>query len=187
MTQDFQLPDASTKRRAAVLERINPALLALRSGFEGASLPPSPVEGQVANPSNGLRYVYRGGEWKVLEEHVLPVFAGQIAGTTRAFVFPQWRCDVVDVTVLSSVGTTSDGSNNWSLQVTNKDTALNLFSSAPSTNGAEIVADAPWIRTPNQALTVEEAEVLELVLTETGAATTLTRAAIFVRVRRRFD
>lgn len=187
MTQTFNKPTASTKRMAAILERINPALDALRSNFEGAGLPPTPVEGQVATTSDGLRYVYRGGVWQVLEELVIPVFQGSISASLTQFVWPQWKADVVDVTVLSSVGSTSDGSNRWSLQLTNADTGLTLFGTAPTTNGDELVADTPWTKAVTQNATVEAGEVLELALSETGAATTLTRALLAVRVRRRWD
>lgn len=187
MTQTFDKPTASTKRKAAILDKINPSLDALRSNFEGSGLPATPVEGQVATPADGLRYVYRGGVWQVVEELVIPVFQGSISGPLTQYVWPQWKADVVDVTVLSSVASTSDGSNLWSLQLTNVDTLLTLFGTAPTTNGDELVADAPWTKAVTQNATVEAGEVLELTLTETGAATTLTRALLAVRVRRRWD
>lgn len=187
MTQTFDKPTASTKRKAAILDKINPALDALRSSFEGAGLPATAVEGQVATPADGLRYVYRGGVWQVLEELVIPVFQGSISATLTRFAWPQWKANVVDVTVLSNVDSTSDGSNRWTLQLTNLDTGLTLFGTAPTTNGDDLAADTPWTNAVTQNATVEAGEVLEVVLTKTGAATTLTNALLAVRVRRRWD
>lgn len=74
---------------------------------------------------------------------------------------------------LTSATTTagSDGSNKWAWQLRNATDALNLFATAPDTNGNELTAHTPRELTPDQNLTVGADKVLRFDFTKTGSPT----------------
>jgi len=85
------------------------------------------------------------------------------------------------VTLVSDTATTgSDGTNNWTFQVRNLTAAVNLLSTAKTTNGSEISADAVYDLNPNQNQTIAANNVIELQITKNAVPTDLTTAEIMV-------
>jgi len=189
MTDQVLTPDfTNTPVGEAVQDYIYPSLDGLSSNFLSGALPSVPIAGQIKSLSSDDSLLhYRNGAWHNIAELVLPVYQGQIAGTSAWFVPVPYDCDVVSVTVVSDTGTTSDGSNNWTVDLYDVTNAQSLFSSVPNTDGDEIVADTPWSQDTDQNNTLAAGDVLEVRVTETGAATNLARALVFVKVRRRFS
>lgn len=148
----------------------------------------SPVEGMIhAHPDLHAKF-RRSGAWHNLGRQAIPVFQGAISATLTRFVAPVPQgLAVVEVGVVSDTGTTSDGSNLWTLDLQNLDTAQSLFSSPPTTNGDELVANAPWAKAVDQNVTVSANQVLQASLTATGSPTALANALIYVVVDPRFD
>ncbi len=80
------------------------------------------------------------------------------------------------LTLVSSSTTTSDGSNNWSFQLTNLTTTNNLFATAPNTNGGmgDFAVNTAKVLVPDQNTTMASGDVLNFVATLTGSPGNLT-------------
>lgn len=112
----------------------------------------------------------------------LSIPLGTLSATTTAFlVVTRAAITVADVDILSASGTTSDGSNNWAIQVDNVTDTLNLRSAAKSTNGAEITANTVYALGLDQNLSVSANKVLRITLTLTGSPGNLNGALAQLR------
>ncbi len=100
------------------------------------------------------------------------------------FVAPH-DCRIDDVQVVSDTGVSASDVNYYSFQVQDLSAGMALLSSPKTTRvtgGTAITADTPYSLAPNQNQVVSDGAVLELQMTETGAAVDLTGAEIIVVV-----
>lgn len=191
------VPWDSNKGGSQILQGFSDAVQSLMTGVSGAGWPTENLQIglRATNNTTKRRGVWNGSNW--LEEGPNGVDASSFEwhisigalSATKVLWLPVPRTGIVIETVAVISDTTtasSDGSNKWTLQVANVTAALNLFATAPTTFGSEIVLSVPWIQTADQNNTAIAAGVaLQLTLTKTGSPTSLTNAAVTVRGYRR--
>ena len=100
------------------------------------------------------------------------------------FVAP-YDCKIDQVSVLSDTAVAASDTNYYSFQVQNLTQAESLLASAvttKTTGGTAITADAVYELGPDQNTVIDDGDVIELQVTETGTATDLTAAEILVVV-----
>ncbi|MBN4064352.1 hypothetical protein JYU04_01300 [Dehalococcoides mccartyi] len=100
------------------------------------------------------------------------------------FVAP-YDCNIDQVQVISDTAVAASDTNYYSFQVQNLTQAEALLASAKtteSTGGAAISADSVYTLDPDQNTVIDDGDVIELQITETGVATDLTGAEILVIV-----
>ena len=95
------------------------------------------------------------------------------------FVVPA-NCTIIDVNLANENSIASDAVNYWTFQVRNLTAAVNLRSSAKSTNGAAITADTAYALGLDQNLSPSASDVLELQVTKGGAPSNLTETLVTV-------
>ncbi len=101
-----------------------------------------------------------------------------------AFVAP-YDCKVDQVSLVSDVAVGASDTNYYSFQVQNVTRSLALLSAAKTTRvtgGTAIAQNVPYDLAPNQNQVVSDGDVLQVQVTETGAATDLTAAEVVVNV-----
>jgi hypothetical protein len=107
-------------------------------------------------------------------------------GTTQRYVFvAPYDCNIDQVSVVSDVAVAASDTNYYSFQVQNLTQAESLLASAKTTKttgGTAITADAVYELGPDQNTVIDDGDVIELQVTETGVATDLTSAEILVVV-----
>ncbi len=129
--------------------------------------------------------------------------ASQVNGLVRSMVFEiifanlshnrfLWaipasaRYGITGVYLISDTATTSsDGTDNWTIQVANLTAANNLCSTAKTTNGAEIAADTRYslgVDQNNAKADLDGGDVLELQITKNGTPTDLSSARVTVQI-----
>jgi hypothetical protein len=204
MTQNWQMPPAGTGPiNLAVKSTIPEALESLRTHHSGATEPPSRVAYMTwADTSSGwlkVRNAANNGWVKVAPlalDFVLPVPGSQfnvasLSATTTARLGAVPRAGTI--TKLGLVGDTASSSssgNEWQPMLRKRTNAVpgtpvNLFSATVGTftvlsgvgGGVEFVAHKVLEFVPNQNATVAVGDVLELVMTKAGTATTLANVA----------
>ena len=122
-----------------------------------------------------------------LKTKVACVNIGGMSGTDQKYVFvaPE-DCAIVSVGIVSDTSTSgSGGGTNWTFQVVNLTLTSNLLSSAKVTDAAttnELAADALYDLGADQALFVNEGDVLELQATTNAVPTSLTSSEIMAVV-----
>lgn len=201
MTQTFQLPVApGTDSAAQAISVLLPTCLeSLRSNFSGATAPssPAPVEGQLwADTATGYLKVRNGSSAWVIVARLSASLVLQLAAegwaTNLAASKTDWlgsvpRAGTIKRIVLTtSSASTSSSGNEWQFQVRKYPNSapgspVNLFSGTVGTftalggvgGGAETVANAAYVLTPNQNAAVLDLDQLDLVVTKVGTATTL--------------
>lgn len=186
--QAFQLITGAMDRFTALTTVLGNTLQTLASNFLGAGAPSSPAEGQLWSDSGtGYLQHYRNGTWHVLGDDTRWVL-DSIGSPTANVIGPfPYRVDVVALVVVPLNNTTgSDGSNNWSVQVTNQQTFGTMFATQPSTNGNEWAIGTPWEQVPDQNQTVEIGQTLLVNLNQNGSPTAVP-ARISVQVRPRYE
>ncbi len=209
MSQDFVLPTGLDKLRVAIKTRIANALEALRTLFSGTAAPSSPSAGQPwFDTTTGLLYVRNAANsaWvavaNVGADLVVPVpgsqfVAASITGTTTLKLGAAPRAGtVLGVVILGETATTSSSGNEWQPMLRKRTVAapgstVNLFSGVAGTftslsgvyTAGEFVAHKAAFFTANQNATVDQHDVLELVLTEAGAATSLANVSAWALMR----
>lgn len=148
----------------------------------------SPAEGMLhANPGNGRIEHYRGGSVHVVGLRSLAVYQGGVSTDLEIYVPPEPQLlDVVAAGVLSDTASTSDASNLWTLDVQHAPSGLSLFSTPPTTNGDDLVADVAWHHAVDQNSQVAALGALRVLLTATGSPTALSRALVYVTVAPRY-
>lgn len=101
------------------------------------------------------------------------------------------RYAVSDVYLLSDTATTSsDGTDNWTIQVRNLTGAVDLVATAKTTNGAEIAADTRYAMGVDQnsaKADLDGGDVLELQITKNGTPTDLSGAKVCVQIDYKMD
>lgn len=209
MTQTFQLPGNSTSANAAIASMLPAALEALRSCFSGSAAPtsPAPVPGQLwADTSSGWLKVRNTADSAWVP--VAPLSAGAVlqlpsqwdvaslsATTTKKIGAAPRACTVKRLVLLCETASTSSSGNEWQPMLRKRTnatpgTAVDLFTATVGTftvlsgvgGGAEFVAHKVLVFTPNQNATLSADDVLELVMTKAGTATTLTNFLAWVEV-----
>jgi hypothetical protein len=107
-------------------------------------------------------------------------------GSDQRYVFvAPYDCSIDQVQIVSDTAVAASDTNYYAFQVQNLTRAEALLSSAKSTEstgGTAITADALYTLDPDQNIVVNDGDVIELQITETGVATDLTGAEILVVV-----
>lgn len=107
-------------------------------------------------------------------------------GSDQRYVFvAPYDCNIDQVQVVSDTAVAASDTNYYALQVQNLTQAEALLSAAKtteSTGGIAVTADIPYALNPDQNTVVDDGDVIELQITETGVATDLTNAEILVVV-----
>ena len=107
-------------------------------------------------------------------------------GTTQRYVFvAPYDCKIDQVSVVSDTAVAANDTNYYSFQVQNLTQAESLLASAKTTQatgGTAITADAAYDLGPDQNTVIDDGDVIELQVTETGVATDLTAAEVLVVV-----
>lgn len=210
MSQTFQLPSLTDYANQAIATAIPAALEAVRSSFAGSSAPttPAPVVGQLwADTTEGWLKIRNAANsawlklWPLTTGAVvqLSVEGWEVASLSatrsgKLAVCPR-AGTVKRLVLLCETASTSSSGNEWQPMLRKRTnavpgTAVDLFSSAAGTftalggvgGGTEFVAHQAMVFTPNQNSTVADLDVLELVLTKVGSATTLTNFRAFVEI-----
>ena len=100
------------------------------------------------------------------------------------FVAP-YDCKLDQVSVVSDTAVSASDTNYYSFQVQNLTQAESLLASAvttKATGGTAITADVVYELGPDQNAVIDDGDVIELQVTETGTATDLTAAELLVVV-----
>jgi len=203
MSQTFQLPaSAGTDNAIQAISVLTPACLeSLRSNFSGSSAPasPAPVTGQfwVDTASGYLKMrdaagsawitvaPLSGGITKML---ALDTLVASLSATNTTKVGIADRAGTVKrLILLCETASTSSSGNEWQPMLKKYPNSapgspVNLFSGTVGTftalggvgGGVEFAANKALVFTPNQNATLADLDVLELVITKAGTATTLT-------------
>lgn len=100
---------------------------------------------------------------------VVPVGA-QTASFDRFLAIGRGTMTVLDCKFLSGTTIASSGTDYWTFQIRNVTAAVNLLSTAATTNGTAATADTAFSITPNQNATLTNGDVLQMQVTETGTA-----------------
>ncbi len=107
-------------------------------------------------------------------------------GTAQRYLFvAPYDCKIDQVSVVSDTAVAASDTNYYSFQVQNLTQAESLLASAKTTKatgGAAITADAAYGLGPDQNTVIDDGDVIELQVTETGVATDLTGAEVLVVV-----
>lgn len=90
-------------------------------------------------------------------------------------------CTVVDAFLVSELGVASSGTDIWTFQVRNLTAAVNLRSSAKSTNGSAITADTQYALGLDQNLTIAAGDVLQFQATKAASPNNLQELAIALK------
>ena len=108
------------------------------------------------------------------------------AATSQRYLFvAPYDCQIDQVSIVSDTAVSASDTNYYSFQAQNLTQAEALLASAvttKSTGGTAITADAPYELGPDQNTVIDDGDVIELQITETGTATDLTAAEILVVV-----
>lgn len=196
MTQTYPVPFTGSAGNA-IKVLLPQALSALRSCFAGTSEPSAPEAYMVWVDTTNLLIKRRNAansDWVVEGKLFADVQKttvdqqrwGQIAATVSVGIWITDGACRIDELVLSALNpTTSDGTDNWTVQLANVTDTLNLLSAAFTTNGSDFVANTPKVITLDQNQTIATAgKQLNLVLTKNGSATALDQLLVSLRLSR---
>lgn len=112
------------------------------------------------------------------------VHAGTLSASDEKFlIIVPASCTISDCLIVSELGVTSDATNFWTFQVRNLTAAVDLRSTAKSTNGAAITADTAYSLGLDQNLTPASAAVLEFQAVKAAAAGNLQELLICLRYK----
>ena len=101
-------------------------------------------------------------------------------GSDQRYVFvAPYDCNIDQVQIVSDTGVAASDTNYYAFQVQNLTQAEALLASAKTT---ESTADVAYTLDPDQNAVVDDGDVIDLQVTETGVATDLTSAEILVVV-----
>jgi len=171
------------------------AVLSLLTGCSGAGWPTENLQVGMVAVNETTKQVGRwdGADWRAEgPRHVdASAFEWNVdlgtlsASVTKWLPVPLTGVEILSIAILSDTSTSSDGSNKWTFQVRNRTASENLFATAPTTNGAELTANVASVRSCDQNNDdIAAGSALDLVITKTGSATSLTSAVVTVRGRR---
>jgi hypothetical protein len=196
--QSWTMPTTDDVLDTAITQHIVNALKTLRSLHSGATEPSEMVAYMLwADTTTGLLKIRDAANaaWIV----VSPLAGGSMprlvvgerlalsASTTLFLPPPAIGVVLKKVILVADTSTSSSSGNEWQFGLQNLTAAAALFSGAVGTftalggvGGGEMTADAVYVLTPDQNDDLSADDVLELAITEVGAATTLARVSIFV-------
>ncbi len=107
-------------------------------------------------------------------------------GSDQRYVFvAPYDCQIDQVQIVSDTAVAASDTNYYAFQVQNLTQAEALLASGQttqSTGGTAITADTAYTLDPDQNQVIDDGDVIELQITETGVATDLTGAEILVVV-----
>lgn len=207
MSQDYVLPVGSTQANVALRTLIPNALQAVRSFFAGAAEPSSPIARQawldettgllkIRNAANSQWVVVASVNVEDVRQHACTTVAS-LSATTTVSIGPMPRASTATgLLLVCDTASTSSSGNEWQVQLRNRPNSapaspVNLFSATVGTftalggvgGGAEFVAYKALLFTPNQNQALLQYDVLEVVMTKVGTATTLTNFRAYAMVR----
>lgn len=188
--QAFTLLTTAMDVASALTSTLSDTLQTLQSRFYGPSAPTGEqlAEGMDwADSGTGYDKHYRGGQFHVRGEQILPVF--ESTGVTgQSFVLPfAGKVDIVSVVVLPVIASSgSDASNNWEVRLLNNTSGLELFSTNPNTDGNEFASLTVWEQNVDQNATVTPGQSLLLGITANGSPTAVP-CKLGIRYRPRYD
>ena len=122
---------------------------------------------------------------RALKKTSLLSLVGWDATDQRYIFVAPYDCSIDQVQLVSDTAVAASDTNYYAIQVQNLTQAEALLSSAKtteSTGGTAITADAAYTLDRDQNTVVDDGDVLEIQITETGTATDLTSAEILVVV-----
>lgn len=208
MSQTFTLPSLTDYQSQAIATMLPACLEALRSSFSGSSAPTSPavVPGQlwadtgtgylrIRNVANSAWVPIARLSTSTLVQLAITAQASVSATMTQKFNGAAPVGTVKRLLLLCETASTSSSGNEWQVQLKKYPNSapgspVNLISATCGTftalggvgGATEFTAHKVLVFTPNQNLTVADLDVLELVLTKAGTATTLTNFRAFVEI-----
>lgn len=183
MSQDYAATTEDDSVLAVGYEIIPGCLEALRSRFSGATEPANPIALQSwFDTTLGLDKIRNlaNGAWLVSGLSVTMFELGSLSASRNIFLGTSYRKQwVLGCRILSDTSSSGSGAGQrWDFQIRNLTAAVNLLAAAKTTNGAEISANVPYDVLADQNQTPAVNAALELQITKTGAATTLTRCSV---------
>jgi hypothetical protein len=196
MTQNWNLPTSTNEVLSTVLvTNIPDALRSLRSFFSGTVEPTSTVAHMYWADTSGAGVLKQrnaaDSAWIVLGPLGVPwafqvsrtEFGSVSVTTTKYLLIMPRKGNVTKLQLVCDTTSSSSSGNEWTFQIVNVTATLDLFSAAPGTftsvggvgGGADFAPNVPIVLTPDQNALIDAGDVLELVVTEVGAATSLLR------------
>lgn len=200
MSQNFQAGTwpGNVPMRTIVDDYVQPSLEAARTWFWGATAPTSPAQGQPwADTTSGILKLWNGSSWLEImpitgwsgvTSSVLQV--GTLSATGDHYLLPHARTKVrvLEVALICASSTTSSEFVDWwEFEISDPVNSVDLLSSPVRTDtvgvgggGGDIVADTPYIITPDQNDDLSIGAALKLTATKNGAPGDLSNASIAV-------
>jgi hypothetical protein len=193
MSQNWDVPPpAGTIAPSFWKTTIPNALASLRSMFSGTTTPSS-TEAYMewADTATGLRKQRNAGDSADdtiaplntdLGYQVMNVQLGALSASANVFIgAPKqktWKIHRVRV-ISDTTSAASSGANNWSFQIRNKTTSVDLLATPVSTDvDGEITLDVAYDVDADQNQTIAIDDVLEFQITRNGVPTSLTRVTL---------
>jgi hypothetical protein len=207
--QNFILPTGSLRLNTAIKTNVANALESLRTQFSGAAAPSNPIAGQLwldtstsppmlkqRDDTNSVWYERGFVGSDLRHQLVADGLTGSLSATTTAYAgSARGPGKVKRLVLLSDTASTSSSGNEWQVGLSKCPAAspgspVELFSGTVGTftalggvgGGAEFVADAAYVLTPDQNLSLADLDVLKVTMTKVGTATTLTNFRAVVEV-----
>lgn len=207
MSQTYQLPVGNDKQNVAIKQHIVNSLEALRSCFSGSTEPTGMVAYQLwADTSTGFLKIRNAANNAWLKVAPLAVnkvsvpqsefqVASLSATTTMKLGTTPHAGTCTRLVIICDTASTSSSGNEWQPMLRKRTNAtpgstVNLFSATVGTftalggvgGGVEFTAYKVLVFTPNQNATLAVDDLLELVMTKVGTATTLVNVMAWVEV-----
>lgn len=210
MSQNYSMPPLGTDFVHTVLKGTIPdAIEALRTCFSGATEPSAKTPYQFwADTTTGFLKIRNAANtaWITLlplaaDRVIVPptefLVASMSVTTTKKLGTVPHACTAKRLIVVCDTASTSSSGNEWQFMLRKRTNAtpgtpVNLFSGTVGTftalsgvrsPAAEFVAYKAAEFTPNQNATLEKDDLLELVATKAGTATTLVNVMAYVEVQ----
>ena len=201
MSQNFNLPTSTNEVLSTVLvTNIPDAIRSVRSLFSGATEPSTTVAYMLWADTSGAGVLKirnaANSAWIILGP-LGEAWAFQVSRTefgavsvtqTRYILIMPRKGNIRKLQLLTDTTSSSSSGNEWTFQIVNVTDAAKLFSGTVGTftalggvgGGADFAPNVPIVLTPDQNGLVDAGDVLEFVITEVGAATTLSRFEVQV-------
>ena len=108
----------------------------------------------------------------MIHTNTIPLGA-QSATFDRFLAIGRGAMTILDCKLLVGTTIASSGTDYWTFQIRNVTAAVNLLSTAATTNGTAATADTAFSITPNQNATLTNGDVLQLQVTKTLSPTAI--------------
>jgi len=208
MAQSFDLPVGTDRLNIAIKTKIADSLEALRTLHSGTSAPTSTIASMLWMDTSATPPILKvrdtsNAAWiNVMSIGAAPTrrLSGSpiasLSGTSSIWLGPvTYACTAVRLLVFGETASTSSSGNEWQFQVkkyphASPGSPVDLINGTVGTHttlsgvggGTEFVADKVLVFTPDQNLTMTDKDVLELVVTEAGTATTLVNFHAYLEI-----